>query len=139
MHGHASNYKGKKQSPTYNSWRSMIQRCRNEKHAHYDRYNSLGYDPAWGSFENFLRDMGVRPQNCTLDRVDNEKGYCKSNCKWSSIKQQQRNRRSVVMTKELADKVRHMRKNKMTVTDISRDCGISVSLVSNVLYKGNWS
>jgi len=41
----------------------------------------------------FLKDMGERPKNMTLDRIDNSKSYCKKNCKWATTKEQQRNTR----------------------------------------------
>jgi hypothetical protein len=45
-------------------------------------------------FENFLIDIGERPEDKTLDRKDNDKGYCKENCKWATQKEQQNNSRN---------------------------------------------
>jgi hypothetical protein len=47
-------------------------------------------------FENFLKDMGERPEGKTLDRRDNDKGYCKSNCRWATDEEQYDNRGSVI-------------------------------------------
>ena len=89
-----------KKTGTYNSWQSMKSRCSNEKQASFPQYGGRGLvvcDRWRNSFENFLEDMGVRPEGCSIDRIDNEKGYSPDNCRWSSSKQQNRNRRNNVM------------------------------------------
>lgn len=138
MHGHASNYKGKKPSPTYNSWRSMIQRCRNKNHVHNDTYSQLGYCEEWKTFSNFLVDMGERPKGMSLERLDNYKGYSKENCSWASKKDQQRNRKSVVMSTEVAQLVKKLREENHTAKEIASMLGLTLSVVSNVLYRGDW-
>jgi len=45
-------------------------------------------------FDNFFADMGERPRGMTLDRKDTNGDYCKSNCRWSTAKVQQRNKRN---------------------------------------------
>lgn len=79
---------------TYNVWSSMIQRCRNQNAKDYPRYGAIGKDVCdrWLSFDNFLEDMGIRPERMSLDRIDNDKGYSKENCRWVSSKAQQRNK-----------------------------------------------
>lgn len=77
------------QSPTYRSWNQMWMRVQ-----HHARYKDIHICPRWQSFENFLADMGVRPEGKTLDRKDNGKLYSPSTCRWATPKQQARNRRN---------------------------------------------
>ena len=81
---------------TYNSWVAMKQRCLNKNAFKYKSYGARGITicPEWLEFENFYRDMGERPENKTLDRIDNNKNYYKENCCWSSPKQQSNNTRA---------------------------------------------
>lgn len=78
------------------SWSSMIERCTNEKNVSYKDYGGRGIKVCerWLSFENFYKDMGDRPPGMSLDRIDNKKGYEPGNCKWSTPKEQQNNRRN---------------------------------------------
>lgn len=85
--------------PLYNVWRSMIDRCRNPKFKQWQDYGGRGINicerwiiPVQG-FHNFVSDMGHRPDGYSLDRINNDLGYSPENCKWSSKKEQQRNKR----------------------------------------------
>jgi len=84
-----------KPSPTYYSWQSMKTRCLNPNAADYPHYGGRGItvDPTWMYFPNFLKDMGVRPAGCTLDRVDVNKGYSPDNCRWATNIEQRANQR----------------------------------------------
>ena len=81
-------------SGTYISWRSMWARCTNIKRRDYDFYKDKVPDERWTQFENFLQDMGERPTNTSLDRIDNSKRYSKDNCRWASKIVQSRNKRN---------------------------------------------
>lgn len=80
--------------PTYQVWTSMRNRCRNPKCQRYDRYGGRGIKVCerWESFENFLADMGERPNDLQLDRRDNDGNYEPSNCRWATRGEQARNR-----------------------------------------------
>lgn len=87
---------GMRNTSTYLSWVAMKARCLRKSQDNFKYYGGRGIKicQRWlESFEDFLEDMGERPKDKTLDRIDNEKDYYKSNCKWSTMKEQCSNRR----------------------------------------------
>lgn len=84
---------GYSKTPTYKTWCKMRERCNNPNTNRADSYFNKGisYDKRWDSFQLFLQDMGERPENMSLDRIDNNEGYCKDNCRWATKIEQSRN------------------------------------------------
>lgn len=81
----------------YPIWKNMIQRCYNKNHKSYKYYGEKGISVCkrWRiSFVNFLEDVGERPKNMQLDRINNDDDYKKSNCHWVTAKQNCNNRNS---------------------------------------------
>jgi len=116
IHGHAT---VGHMSPTYISWIAMRQRCTNPKHIAFDRYGGKGINfyERWNKFENFLEDMGIRPKGMTMDRIDNNKGYYKENCRWATPKEQRRNRNKKIIYLTYNNKT-------LPVLDWSKETGI---------------
>jgi len=86
---------GMSASPEFSSWRSMRQRCLNKLNYRFHQYGGRGIKicEQWSDFQNFLDDMGLRPDGTSLDRIDCDGDYTPDNCRWATAKTQMRNRR----------------------------------------------
>ncbi len=87
---------GKSRCPEYRVWCSMLSRCGNSKNKSFSYYGGRGISVCaeWLCFPTFIADMGHRPSpGHSLDRIDNNAGYCKENCQWATKSQQMLNRR----------------------------------------------
>lgn len=89
-------------SPTYRSWEAMKQRCTNPSNNRWAYYGERGVEicQRWlWSFENFLEDLGERPEGTTLDRLDVNGNYEPGNVRWATPKQQRANRRDAIISR----------------------------------------
>lgn len=86
---------GYESSRTYTSWRSMKRRCTSKKNDNYENYGGRGivFCDRWSKFENFLEDMGERPEGLEIDRINNDGNYEPGNCRWVNKSQNASNRR----------------------------------------------
>ena len=72
----------------YNTWKCLFSRC--GKHR---SYKNIEISERWKKFENFYEDMNpTYSDDLTIDRIDNDKGYCIENCRWATKTTQARNR-----------------------------------------------
>lgn len=93
---------GKTGTAIYRTWSNIKNRCRNTNHRNYKDYGGRGVDmcDAWfNSFEQFYKDVGDIPEGMSLDRINNDKGYFKENCRWATKAEQSKNRRNSIIMK----------------------------------------
>jgi hypothetical protein len=85
---------GMSYTSTFKIWSGILARCLNPKIKCWKYYGGRGIKVCkrWLSFENFLEDMGIRPQKLTIDRIDNDGNYEPGNCRWVTTKENNSNR-----------------------------------------------
>lgn len=87
---------GQRNSSEYRSWAHMKERCLCKTNHKYSLYGGRGIKVCkrWMKFENFLKDMGLKPSKLhSIDRINNDGNYEPSNCRWALPKEQASNTR----------------------------------------------
>jgi hypothetical protein len=110
----------------------MKRRCLDKKHLHYAKYGGRGITVCveWLDFRGFFSDMGDRPEGYTIERVDSNGGYEKSNCKWATRTEQNNNRSN---NKRIA-----FSGKSLTISQWSEETGLSKATIEGRLRMG-WS
>jgi hypothetical protein len=136
-HGHA---RRAGVSPTFQSWSSMLTRCTNPNNAQFHDYGGRGIQVCdrWLKFENFLADMGERPDGLTLDRRDSNGNYAPGNCRWATWDEQGQNRRSTKLCTTSAALIRYMSRRGSRASDLAYAFDVNVVTIRNVIHRNIW-
>jgi len=121
---------------TYQSWYDANRRCYNPRSKDYPNYGGRGIQVCerWQGptgFQNFLEDMGSRPDGLTLDRSDTDKDYEPNNCSWATRRDQNNNKRN-------NRKITYNGKTQ-TLAQWSREVGISGDLIQQRIDRDGWT
>lgn len=123
-------------------WTDMKQRCSNPNDSHYKYYGGRGitFCDEWNDFINFKNDMydsylehceKYGEKDTTIDRIDVNGNYCKENCKWESIKNQNNNRSNNVI-------VYDNNGNELTLKEFSDLNNINYKCALNRYYRSKY-
>lgn len=98
MHNKLRETHNESRTRLYRVWQSMKQRCYDKSTNAYEYYGGRGITVCddWLRYENFSEwaHKSGYAENLTIDRIDNNKGYGPDNCRWATIKEQNRNKRT---------------------------------------------
>lgn len=83
-------------SRLYTIWKNMHDRCTNPAHIAYERYKGLTIYGGWDTYGPFVEWALANgyTNELTIDRRDNWRGYHPDNCRWVTMKVQNRNRKN---------------------------------------------
>jgi hypothetical protein len=118
----------------------MIRRCHNSNHHAFKDYGARGIQVCdkWRTFEGFFDDMGNQPNGMTLERKDNSAGYSKDNCKWATVTEQARNRRSTKLSESKVVEIKRMLENRVSQSAIAEQFGVTRSAIGHISCGATW-
>lgn len=125
---------GMEKTPEYRVWVDMRRRCADPRRPDFKNYGARGITVCdeWAqSFEAFYRDMGPRPEQHTMDRLNNDGPYAKWNCVWATRKLQERNKRT--------SRIVQIDGRRMTVAEACEVYGIKKATAENRLNALGWT
>jgi hypothetical protein len=124
-------------SPEYYSWASMIQRCTNPKRNVWHLYGGRGIKVCerWKLFDAFLADMGPRPDEASIGRIDPDGDYCPENCEWQAADTQARQRRNNKLTDASALAIRSSAESQRV---LAARFGVSRTMIRNIKRGDQW-
>ena len=120
--------KGSKETGIYNSWMNMKQRCDNKKNPKYVRYGGRGIKVCqeWYDIHNFYEWAKKSGwfEGASIDRINNDGNYCPENCRWISMSENSRKKRTTKISFEQAKIIRERLDNGENENQLAKEYGV---------------
>jgi hypothetical protein len=131
---------GMSRSNEYRVWDSMVRRCHNPSHHAFKDYGARGITVCekWRKFEGFFEDMGNQPSGLSIERIDNNLGYSKENCKWATVTEQARNRRATKLNDVKVVQIKVLLENGVSQSAIAEQFGVTRSAIGHIACGATW-
>ena len=132
---------GMHKTSTYQIWAGLIQRCTNPKRKEWKNYGGRGIRVCkrWLKFENFLEDMGIRPEECEIDRIENDGDYFMLNCHWvTKIKNLRSSRHTKLNVSKVKDIKWSLRRANQTYKEIASRFNVTKHAIADIATNRTW-
>jgi hypothetical protein len=125
---------GRRHSPEYNSWANMLSRCTNVNNPVFAHYGGRGIavcDEWRTSFEEFFADMGPKPTPAhSLERIDVDRNYEPTNCRWATRKEQNENKRNSLFLV--------FRGERLVIAQVAKQLDIDRTTLTRYMRRNGW-
>jgi predicted XRE-type DNA-binding protein len=131
---------GMSRSNEYRVWDSMIRRCHSPSHHAFKDYGARGITVCdkWKNFEGFIEDMGFQPEGLSIERINNDLGYSKENCRWATVTEQARNRRATKLDEDKVMQIKILLKTGVSQNKIASQFSVSRSNIGHIAQGTTW-
>lgn len=127
-------YARTKANPTYQSFRGARERCNNPKHKDYLTYGGRGIQFKFKSWQELVAEIGERPKDMSLDRINTNGNYEKGNVRWATKQTQSENMRVFKRTADFIERVKDLYARGFSQVFISNIIGANIKTVGKALH-----
>jgi predicted XRE-type DNA-binding protein len=82
--------------------------------------------------------MGYQPSGLTIERINNDLGYSKENCKWATVTEQARNRRATKLDESKVVQIKMLIENGVSQNAIANQFSVSRSNIGHIAQGNIW-